>query len=50
MSILRPFFIQLLILTAPSFGDIQRGVATQCLRSNKCNRANKQYFANVLLK
>ncbi|EJF61200.1 argonaute-like protein [Dichomitus squalens LYAD-421 SS1] len=32
------------------FGDIQRGVATQCLRSNKCNRANKQYFANVLLK
>lgn len=33
-----------------SFGDIIRGVATQCLRSSKCNRANKQYFANVCLK
>nr|VWO95172.1 Uncharacterized protein [Ganoderma boninense] len=32
------------------FGDIIRGVATQCLRSSKCNRANKQYFANVCLK
>ncbi|KAG8684639.1 hypothetical protein FRC09_015261, partial [Ceratobasidium sp. 395] len=32
------------------FGDVQRGVATQCLRSNKCKGANQQYFANVSLK
>ncbi|PIL23264.1 Argonaute [Ganoderma sinense ZZ0214-1] len=32
------------------FGDVVRGVATQCLRSTKCIKANKQYFANVCLK
>ncbi|EJF60851.1 Piwi-domain-containing protein [Dichomitus squalens LYAD-421 SS1] len=32
------------------FGDIQRGVATQCLKSYKCKGANKQYFSNVVLK
>ncbi|PIL23265.1 Argonaute [Ganoderma sinense ZZ0214-1] len=32
------------------FGDITRGIATQCLRSAKCIRANKQYFTNVCLK
>jgi eukaryotic translation initiation factor 2C len=32
------------------FGDIQTGVATQCVRSQKASRANDQYWANVLLK
>jgi eukaryotic translation initiation factor 2C len=32
------------------FGDIQTGVATQCLKSAKVFRANDQYWANVLLK
>ncbi|EIN04651.1 argonaute-like protein [Punctularia strigosozonata HHB-11173 SS5] len=32
------------------FGDITTGVATQCLKSSKCFRANQQYFANVCLK
>ncbi|KAF9464018.1 argonaute-like protein [Collybia nuda] len=32
------------------FGDIKAGVATQCLKSTKCNRAKEQYWANVLLK
>ncbi|KAK7470584.1 hypothetical protein VKT23_002008 [Stygiomarasmius scandens] len=32
------------------FGDITMGVATQCLKSNKCYRAKPQYFANVCLK
>ncbi|KAJ2928490.1 hypothetical protein H1R20_g8598, partial [Candolleomyces eurysporus] len=32
------------------FGDIIQGVATQCLKSFKCSRANAQYWANVLLK
>ncbi|THH32884.1 hypothetical protein EUX98_g1281 [Antrodiella citrinella] len=32
------------------FGDIQAGVATQCLKAQKCNRGNAQYFANVCLK
>ncbi|TEB08819.1 eukaryotic translation initiation factor 2C [Coprinellus micaceus] len=32
------------------FGDVTQGVATQCLKSNKCARANAQYWANVLLK
>ena len=26
------------------------GVATQCLKAKKCNRANPQYWANVMLK
>lgn len=26
------------------------GVATQCLKSSKCNRAKIQYWANVMLK
>jgi eukaryotic translation initiation factor 2C len=29
---------------------VQQGVATQCLKSFKCSRANAQYWANVLLK
>ncbi|KAG8837222.1 hypothetical protein FRC18_009742 [Serendipita sp. 400] len=32
------------------FSDCQVGVATQCLRSNKCFRAKPQYYANVCLK
>ena len=40
----------MLMIIHCSFGDIVRGVATQCLRSTKCIRANKQYFANVCLK
>ncbi|TFK24647.1 eukaryotic translation initiation factor 2C, partial [Coprinopsis marcescibilis] len=32
------------------FGDIVRGVATQCLKSAKCGNARPQYWANVLLK
>ncbi|KAG6896605.1 hypothetical protein C0992_007128 [Termitomyces sp. T32_za158] len=32
------------------FGDITMGVATQCLKSNKCIRAKIQYWANVCLK
>ncbi|CCA66578.1 related to argonaute-like protein-Laccaria bicolor [Serendipita indica DSM 11827] len=32
------------------FSDIQVGVATQCLKSNKCFRAKPQYYANVCLK
>ncbi|KAG8946717.1 hypothetical protein FRC04_011495 [Tulasnella sp. 424] len=31
-------------------GDIKIGVATQCLKSQKCIRGNMQYFANVCLK
>ncbi|KAG8992734.1 hypothetical protein FRB90_000927 [Tulasnella sp. 427] len=31
-------------------GDIKIGVATQCLKSQKCMRGNLQYFANVCLK
>ncbi|KAJ7641742.1 argonaute-like protein [Roridomyces roridus] len=32
------------------FGDITRGVPTQCLKSSKCFRAKSQYYANVCLK
>ncbi|KAJ6628687.1 argonaute-like protein [Mycena sp. CBHHK59/15] len=32
------------------FGDVQMGVATQCLKSSKCFRAKPQYYANVCLK
>ncbi|THU91564.1 argonaute-like protein [Dendrothele bispora CBS 962.96] len=32
------------------FGDCVMGVATQCLKSNKCLRANMQYWTNVCLK
>ncbi|KAB5595488.1 Argonaute-like protein [Ceratobasidium theobromae] len=32
------------------FGDVSRGVATQCLKGFKSKRANPQYFANVCLK
>ncbi|KAG8989796.1 hypothetical protein FRB94_014008 [Tulasnella sp. JGI-2019a] len=31
-------------------GDIIIGVATQCLKASKCQRANMQYWANVCLK
>ncbi|KDR84292.1 hypothetical protein GALMADRAFT_111558 [Galerina marginata CBS 339.88] len=32
------------------FGDVTMGVATQCLKSQKCSRAKPQYWANVMLK
>ncbi|EIM88070.1 argonaute-like protein [Stereum hirsutum FP-91666 SS1] len=32
------------------FGDISAGVATQCMKSAKCFRANHQYYSNVILK
>ncbi|KAJ4482406.1 argonaute-like protein [Lentinula aciculospora] len=32
------------------FGDVAQGVATQCLKASKCNRAKPQYWANVCLK
>lgn len=32
------------------FGDVVRGVVTQCLKSNKCRGAKPQYWANVMLK
>ncbi|KAJ7061559.1 ribonuclease H-like domain-containing protein [Mycena amicta] len=32
------------------WGDVRQGVATQCLKSKKCGRANAQYWANVALK
>ena len=33
-----------------SYVGAQMGVATQCLKSSKCNRAKIQYWANVMLK
>ncbi|KIJ56900.1 hypothetical protein M422DRAFT_23034 [Sphaerobolus stellatus SS14] len=32
------------------FGDCAAGVATQCMKSNKCSRGTAQYFANICLK
>ncbi|KAK7036065.1 protein argonaute-2 [Favolaschia claudopus] len=32
------------------WGDVKRGVVTQCLISSKCTSAKKQYWANVSLK
>ncbi|KAL1701693.1 ribonuclease H-like domain-containing protein [Schizophyllum commune] len=32
------------------WGDILKGVATQCLKAHKCARANLQYWAKVCLK
>ncbi|KAF6748934.1 eukaryotic translation initiation factor 2C 2 [Ephemerocybe angulata] len=32
------------------FGYITMGIATQCLLSTKCSRANHQYWANIMLK
>ncbi|CCM03176.1 uncharacterized protein FIBRA_05298 [Fibroporia radiculosa] len=32
------------------FGDITAGVATQCMKSDKCKKAKAQYYANVSLK
>ncbi|KAL1702475.1 Piwi domain-containing protein [Schizophyllum commune] len=32
------------------WGDIDKGVATQCLKADKCKKANIQYWANVCLK
>ncbi|CAE6417203.1 unnamed protein product [Rhizoctonia solani] len=32
------------------FGDVTQGIATQCLKSNKCRGAKPQYWANVCLK
>lgn len=29
---------------------LKMGVATQCLKAKKCNKANPQYWANVMLK
>ncbi|KAI0760659.1 Piwi domain-containing protein [Fomes fomentarius] len=33
-----------------SFGDITHGVATQCLQSAKCVRANEQYSRTIIVK
>ncbi|KAJ7932831.1 argonaute-like protein [Mycena leptocephala] len=32
------------------WGDVRKGVATQCLKSRKCTRAKIQFWANVALK
>ncbi|KAJ6498441.1 argonaute-like protein [Mycena vitilis] len=32
------------------WGDVKKGVATQCLKSRKCTRAKIQFWANVALK
>ncbi|KAF8963796.1 argonaute-like protein [Flammula alnicola] len=32
------------------FGDVTVGVATQCLKANRCSNAKPQYWANVMLK
>ncbi|KAJ7321835.1 argonaute-like protein [Mycena albidolilacea] len=32
------------------WGDVTRGVATQCLKARNCTRANMQFWANVALK
>ncbi|KAM0790571.1 hypothetical protein ACM66B_004439 [Microbotryomycetes sp. NB124-2] len=32
------------------FGDVEKGVATQCLLINKVKKGNAQYYANVALK
>ncbi|KAL8292907.1 hypothetical protein RQP46_000601 [Phenoliferia psychrophenolica] len=32
------------------FGDVEKGVATQCLFINKAKRGNNQYYGNVALK
>ncbi|KAJ7918211.1 argonaute-like protein [Mycena leptocephala] len=33
-----------------NWGDIKRGIATQCLKTRNCTRANIQFWANVALK
>jgi hypothetical protein len=40
----------LLTVCPLSFSDCQVGVATQCLKAQKCFRAKPQYYANVMLK
>ncbi|KAH9179678.1 argonaute-like protein [Lactarius sanguifluus] len=35
---------------AKHFGDVARGVVTQCMKSSKCFRAKPQYYANITLK
>jgi len=42
--------ICLLTSVPSSFSDCQVGVATQCLKAQKCFRAKAQYYANVMLK
>jgi hypothetical protein len=37
-------------LRSSSFSDCQVGVATQCLKAQKCFHAKPQYYANVMLK
>ncbi|KAJ7490839.1 argonaute-like protein [Mycena latifolia] len=32
------------------WGDVKKGIATQCLKSRKCTRAKVQFWANVALK
>ncbi|KAF7353951.1 Protein argonaute-2 [Mycena venus] len=32
------------------WGDVKKGVATQCLKSRKCTKAKMQFWANVALK
>ncbi|KAJ7827595.1 Piwi domain-containing protein [Mycena leptocephala] len=33
-----------------NWGDIKRGIATQCMKTRNCTRANIQFWANVALK
>ncbi|KAN0109848.1 argonaute-like protein [Russula decolorans] len=33
-----------------NFGDVTAGIATQCMKANKCFNANEQYYANITLK
>ncbi|KAI4518653.1 Piwi-domain-containing protein [Schizophyllum commune Loenen D] len=48
--IILPFNGDAIWAEAKHWGDILRGVATQCLKAQKCERANIQYWANVCLK
>ena len=46
----RCFRACLFMICPSSFSDCQVGVATQCLKAQKCFRAKPQYYANVMLK
>ena len=43
-------WVQYLFFLSLFLNGAQMGVATQCLKSSKCNRAKIQYWANVMLK
>ena len=43
-------WVQSLFYSSLFLNRAQMGVATQCLKANKCNRAKIQYWANVMLK